>query len=518
MRRSPPTRRQFLSNVGRSMLVAGIGYSTARDLGVGIACGDEGGTPRLSFGAHDRLVTLMQETAPDRLLPQLVGLIQSGTELQELVGAAALANARAFGGEDYIGFHTFMALMPSLRMAAALPSERRALPVLKVLYRNSSRLQDTGKDAADTLLPVGAADAIPGSPQAAIRDAVHDRDATSAERMLLALDRDSAWNELLPTVSEAPEVHRIVLAHRAWDMANIVGLEHAGSLLRQSVRYCVNVEEHRQRGGDEVASLLTGLFDQHNLAGRELGTRVADDAWIAELSSMLLTASPEQGAGAIAMALAEGFSPESISEAISLTANELTLRDEGRPEQWVRPGKPVGSVHGDSIGVHASDAANAWRHIVQVSNPLNAIASLIVSGYQVSRDATRNPHLVSGPPRPIDDDLAKVTTTDPQTLLAELDAAIRDKRQERVCAVAHKYLALGHSERPVFNLLLRYATSEDGALHAEKYFWTVSDEYGLMRPAWRNRQVVALARVTASQYGYPAAGYAEACGLLGVDA
>lgn len=518
MRHALANRRQFLSNVGRSMLVAGIGYSTARDLGIGVAWGDDAAAARLTFGGQERLTALMQETPPEQLLPQLVNLIGSGTQLEELVGAAALANARAFGGEDYIGFHTFMALMPSLRMAAALPSERRALPVLKVLYRNASRLRDAGKQSADTLLPLEPAAAAAGSARDAIRDAVHQRDATAAERTLLGLDRNAAWNDLLPTVGESPDVHRIVLAHRAWDMANLVGVEHANMLLRQSVRYCVKAEESRARHNLGLPELLTGLLDQHKLAGRALGSRVLDDAAVIELSNTLRTSGPAQGAGAIAAALADGVAAESICEAIALTANELVLRDEGRPERWAQPNKPVGSVHGDSIGVHASDAANAWRHIVRVSEPLNAMASLILSGYHVARDSTNAPDMVDGPPRPNPDELAKIAASDPAALLSELDGAIREKHQERVCAVTHKYLELGHSERPVFDLLLRYATSEDGALHAEKYFWTVNDEYALMRPAWRNRQIVALARVTSSEYGYPAPGYADACGLLGVEA
>lgn len=53
------------------------------------------------------------------------------------VAAAALANARNFGGGDYGGFHNFMALMPSYQMSCELPEARRPLPVLKVLYRNS---------------------------------------------------------------------------------------------------------------------------------------------------------------------------------------------------------------------------------------------------------------------------------------------------------------------------------------------------------------------------------------------
>ena len=68
----------------------------------------------------------------------------------------------------------------------------------------------------------------------------------------------------------------------------------------------------------------------------------------------------------------------------------------------------------------------------------------------------------------------------------------------------------------MFDVMLRYATSEDGALHAEKYYRTVSDEFAVMRPVFRWRQLIGLARVTASEYGQPAPGFAEACKLLGV--
>ena len=80
----------------------------------------------------------------------------------------------------------------------------------------------------------------------------------------------------------------------------------------------------------------------------------------------------------------------------------------------------------------------------------------------------------------------------------------------------HRYGELGHPSRPIFDVLLKYAVSEDGALHAEKYYRTVSEEFAATRPAFRWRQLVALARVTASEYGFPAPGYAEACRLLKV--
>jgi hypothetical protein len=106
----------------------------------------------------------------------------------------------------------------------------------------------------------------------------------------------------------------------------------------------------------------------------------------------------------------------------------------------------------------------------------------------------------------------------PDDLLSETEAAIKAKDQARACALVHRYGELGRPERPVFDLLLRYATSEDGALHAEKYYRTVTEEFATTRPAFRWRQLAALARVSASEYGFPAPGVAEARRLLGVEA
>jgi hypothetical protein len=82
------------------------------------------------------------------------------------------------------------------------------------------------------------------------------------------------------------------------------------------------------------------------------------------------------------------------------------------------------------------------------------------------------------------------------------------------CAHVQRYGELGHAPGPMFDLMLRYATSEDGALHAEKYFRTASEEFAAARPAFRWRHACSLARVTASQFGTPAPGYAEACEML----
>src|SRR5579872_6807195 len=136
-------RRAFLADVGKGMLLASVGSTLAYDLGLTPAFAADG-KDTLSFGDREPLVALMQETPADKLLPILVEKLKNGTELRELVAAAALANARPFGGQDYDGYHAFMALVPAFHMAGELPKDKQALPVLKVLHRNTNRMQAVG--------------------------------------------------------------------------------------------------------------------------------------------------------------------------------------------------------------------------------------------------------------------------------------------------------------------------------------------------------------------------------------
>jgi len=172
----------------------------------------------------------------------------------------------------------------------------------------------------------------------------------------------------------------------------------------------------------------------------------------------------------------------------------------------------AGSVHGASVGVHASDPANAWRNIARVSDRRNVVASLIVGAYHTAgQSGALNEH-----PYPLAESLEPIGETDAARLVRETQDAIEQNDQARACALVHRYGELGHPARPVFHLMLSYAVSEDGALHAEKYYRTVTEEFATTRPACRWRHLVALARVTASEHGYTAPGYEQSRLLLNV--
>jgi hypothetical protein len=153
-----------------------------------------------------------------------------------------------------------------------------------------------------------------------------------------------------------------------------------------------------------------------------------------------------------------------------------------------------------------------------VSNARNTFACLILGAYQVALDRTaRGGDFLNWSPLPVKWQLDQIKSTEPDALLREADEAIRQNLQARAAAIVHHYGELGHAPRPVFDLLLRYAVSEDGALHAEKYYRTVTEEFAATRPAFRWRQLIALARVTASEFGRPAPGITEARELLKVS-
>jgi len=514
------SRRRFLAQVGWGMMVSSVGLGMTGELGLGAGVNLDDAGDALDFGEFESLVRLMQDTPIDRLLPVLVEKLNHGTDLRRLATAAALANARTFGGEDYVGFHTMMALAPAVHMSSELPEKLQPLPIFKVLYRNTNRIHEHGGRASEMLKKVHGAE-LPSdlSGGEAVRDAMRRLNVNEAEARFATLAQGSpedAFNDVLIAVEDAVDVHRVVLPYRAWDMLGMIGKEHAHTLLRQSVRYCVKAEGYiRQYPGFEPRQILAKTIDNYHLLSRPVGDRQMDDEWIDKTAMAIFGGTPTQAAHLAGAALADGVAPDCLGEAICLAANQLILRDNGRTPRDEVAGKPIGSVHGDSIGVHACDSANAWRNLARAGNARNKMACLVLGAYQACRDRLdRGGDFLHWQPLPLPGHVAEIKTTDAKELLDQTETAIRGNMQAHACAAVHRYGQLGNPARPVFDRMLKYAVSADGSLHAEKFYRTVSEEFATTRPAFRWRHLVALARVTASEYGRPAPGYAEARELL----
>jgi hypothetical protein len=523
IRTNTATRRQFLESVGGGMLIAGLGATLSSDLGVRTAFAAEG-DDSLAFGPYDALVDLLQSTPPDQLQPILIDKLASGeTNEKQLIAAGALANAETFGGEDYVGFHTAMAMLPALQMTDLLPSERRPLPILKVLYRNSQQIQQFGGPSKKILRQMHAAEeatvehADAAAAEIAIRDACRAADVDRGEKLFARFKNaplDAMFNALQPVMQDDINVHRYVFAHRTHGLAKLLGQDYAYAILRQCVRFCCEHERHnveRKNPEPPFRRQIPALLSQYKLDGKKLGTRDPGDAAVEELANTIYKGPPERSAEAAAAALAEGISPEVVGEAISLASNLLVLRQ--GPDKW--------RAHGDSPGVHSSDATNAWRQMARIAQPLHAVSGLIVAAYH---SAAHKPFSTDA--YPTAEHRSTIKATDADGLLSEAEDAVRSNDQGRAAAAIAIYGEQGHAPEAVYQRMLKYTISEDGRLHGEKYFGTVQEEFKTIRPAFRWRQLVGLARVTASAYGYDredkhgkrAPGYEDACRLLKVTA
>src|SRR5205823_2700961 len=188
---------------------------------------------------------------------------------------------------------------------------------------------------------------------------------------------EDVLNMLQPVMQDDINVHRFVFAHRTHGLANLLGPEHAYTILRQCVRFCVNHEQGRinhKQPESPIRALMPKLLDQYKLAGLKPGQRDPGDAAVEELARVIYQGPAHRSAEAAAAALAEGISPEVVGEAISLASNMLVLRQ--GPENW--------RTHGDSAGVHSSDATNAWRNMARAARPEYAVSGLIVAAYHVA--------------------------------------------------------------------------------------------------------------------------------------
>jgi hypothetical protein len=508
----------FLSDVGRGMLAAGLGTCLANELGFPTAFANEG-ADEIPLGEYAALVELMRSTPAEKLQPMLAQMLVKGeVDLKKLIGAGALANAVTFGGCDYVGFHTAMAMLPALGMSRMLADGRQPLPVLKVLYRNSQQIQSAGSSSKAALEAIHAAEhSSEGDVATQIRDACRKVDVARCEKLLAGVEGTplEAFNALQPTIQDDLNVHRFVFAHRTYGLVGLLGEEYSYSMLRQCVRLCADHERQHvahKHPESPIRALVPKLLDQYKLDGKKLGKRDPGDDAVNELSLAIYNGPNEKAAEAAAAALADGIDPEVVGEAISLASNLYVLRQ--GTDKW--------RTHGDSAGVHSSDATNAWRNMVRISEPHYAVSGLIVAAYHAGIQSAP----FQTPAYPTEEHRAQVKPRDAAGLLAETDDAIRHNDQGRAAAAMQIYGEEGHAVDAAMDLMLKYAVSEDGRLHGEKYFHTVREEYDTIRPAFRWRQIVALARVTSSAYGYNredkhgfrAAGYEDACKLLNVEA
>src|SRR5262249_39424165 len=188
-----------------------------------------------------------------------------------------------------------------------------------------------------------------------MRAATRARKLAQAEQIFASLPGtpEQTYDDVQLMIQDDLNVHRVVLAWRAWGGLDFIGKDHARDMLRQTVRFCSD-PRHTNPGVHPIPAVLPKLLEEHKLLSAKPGSKKVDDGWVEKVANVVYRDSQSKAAETVAAALADGVDPNAVSEAISLAGTMLVLGDPGRLKQWASPNKPEGSVHGDSVGVHAS--------------------------------------------------------------------------------------------------------------------------------------------------------------------
>jgi len=83
------SRREFLADVGKGMMLASIGPALSSDLGLSRGFAAEG-SEALNFGKLESLVAFLQDTPTNKLMAETIKKLKDGTDLRTLVAAGAL--------------------------------------------------------------------------------------------------------------------------------------------------------------------------------------------------------------------------------------------------------------------------------------------------------------------------------------------------------------------------------------------------------------------------------------------
>ena len=188
-----------------------------------------------------------------------------------------------------------------------------------------------------------------------------------------------AYNDLQYCLHDEIDVHRVVLclARLGDDRPGRQGPgSHPAPPVGSVLRPRAGQSEHRNS-----KPCCRNCWTNIKLLDKPPGDRRAEDAWVDRLAMTIYTATPDPGGRSRRRGPGRGDLARGRRRGDFAGLEPAGALRPG-PCQGRTAGKTVGSVHGNSVGVHASDAANAWRNIARVGNARNTFASLIVAAFQ----------------------------------------------------------------------------------------------------------------------------------------
>ena len=392
------TRRELFSDVGRGMIAAAVGTEPRRRSRLRLRARPT--RPATSPSAtSNRSSRSCRKRPPDKLLPKVAEKLKSGTELKTFVAAAAPGQrprVRRRGLRRLPHAHGPRPGVQDGEGGDRSPSDSRSR-CMKVLVpqqhpppgsrRHEGRSAEAGRSPASS-----TSDRTRGEQ---LRDAARKADMAAAEATFAAICKNGKPEDALNATARrggrrdrgSPRRARVAGVGPDQLRRRRAGPHDAppvGPLLREG-------RGEREPGEVQPAASRTAAEAARPAQAdraRSPARRSADDAWVEKFADTIFAStagsrppmrSPRRWPRA--------SSAEAIGEAISLAANQLVLRDQGRPKEWTSA-EQAGRQRPRRLGRRALRATRSTPGGTssRAGDRRTQVTSLILAGYQVARD------------------------------------------------------------------------------------------------------------------------------------
>src|SRR6266571_5528286 len=357
------TRRQFskYAGVGGSAWVGSLGFLSRLPA---VSAQEAQVSPRLVRldAGIEPLVRLIEETPQSDLLEKVAQRIRQGTSYQQVAAALFLAAVRNVQPRPSVGFkfHAVMVVNAAHMTSLSSPESDRWLPIFWALDEFKTSQAQELRDSGWRMASVDE-NTIPPAPQAkqAFIEAMENWDEKKADGAAAGLVRSAKPNEIYElfyrfAARDFRDIgHKNIFVANSWRTLQFIGWQHAEPVVR-SLTFALLHHDLKNttpaRSDDEADrpwrrnQELAAKMERGWLGGK------LDDGATREMLDVLRVGSNNDACDKAVELIGRGVSPQSIWDALFVSAGELLMRQPG------------------IIMVHSVDSTNALHYSFQATS------------------------------------------------------------------------------------------------------------------------------------------------------
>ncbi len=335
-------RRHFLKSVGVAGATLSVGEFGFLHGLPAVSAGESKLPPNaVEFSSEiEPLVRLLEDTPREKVVDVFATKIQSGTSYRAVLTALLLAGVRNIQPRPSVGFKFHAVLVVNSAHLASInsPDSDRWLPIFWALdYFKSAQATDVRE--GDWTMSAVDESKLPPAHRAyqAFTDAMDSWDVDAADTAIVALCRTAPANKIFNLLAHygcrdyRSIGHKAIYVANAYRTLQCIGWRYSEPVLRSLAYALLNHEGQPNPATADLAPDAAWRVTQKKIAtlGRNWNHGRLDDGATLSLLDTLRSASPSDAVNAAAEMIAGGIAPQSINDALFLSAAEMLGQQPG---------------------------------------------------------------------------------------------------------------------------------------------------------------------------------------------